>query len=131
MNENFEKIRNFLLELEYVIVSEDKEEELFIVEKNDTGIVNMIIDCEEPILIFEQFLFDIKRDNSDMFKDLLIKNRDIVHGAFVLSEDGKKVLFRDTLQIENLDLNEFQGTLNSLEILLSEYADTLIDFSKK
>lgn len=131
MNENFEKIRNFLLELEYVIVSEDKEEELFVVEKDNTGIVNMVIDCEAPILVFEQFLFEINNTSAEIYKELLMKNRDIVHGAFVLAEDGKKVLFRDTLQIENLDLNEFQGTLNSLEMLLTEYANTLIEFSKR
>jgi len=131
MNENFDKIKNFLLELEYSIVSEDRSEELFVVEKDNTGIVNMVVDCEDPILVFEQFLFEIKNESLDMYKELLVKNRDIVHGAFVLNEEGNKVLFRDTLQIENLDLNEFQATLNSLEILLSEYADQLIDFSKK
>lgn len=131
MNENFDKVKSFLLELEYVIISEDRSEELFVVEKDNTGIVNMVIDCEAPIIVFEQFLFEIKNPSSEMYKELLMKNRDIVHGAFALNEDGNKVLFRDTLQIENLDLNEFQGTLNSLEILLSEYANQLIDFSKK
>lgn len=131
MNENFDKVKSFLLELEYVIISEDRSEELFVVEKDNTGIVNMVIDCEAPIIVFEQFLFEIKNASLEMYKELLMKNRDMVHGAFALSEDGNKVLFRDTLQIENLDLNEFQGTLNSLEILLSEYANQLIDFSKK
>ncbi len=131
MNENFDKIKNFLLELEYVIVNEDRSEELFVVEKDNTGIVNMVVDCEAPIVVFEQFLFEIKNESLQMYKELLMKNRDIVHGAFVLNEEGNKVMFRDTLQIENLDLNEFQGTMNSLEVLLSEYADTLIEFSKK
>jgi hypothetical protein len=60
----------------------------------------------------------------------LIKNRDIVHGAFVLDEEGKRVIFRDTLQVESLDLNELEGTLNSLSLLLSEYSDEIIKFSK-
>ena len=59
-----------------------------------------------------------------------MKNRDIIHGAFVLDESGKKLIFRDTLQIANLDLNELEGTLNSLSLLLSEYSDELINFSK-
>lgn len=64
------------------------------------------------------------------FKSLLQKNRDIIHGAFVLDESGSKVIFRDTLQIENIDLNELEGTLNSLSLLLSEYSDHIIKFSK-
>lgn len=131
METNFEKVRSFLLELEYTITKEDKAEELFVIEKEDKGITNMVVDCEEPILIFEQFIFDVQNESLELYKELLIKNRDIVHGAFVLSEDGKKVLFRDTLQLENLDLNEFQGTLNSLEMLLAEYANRLIEFSKQ
>jgi len=130
MDTNFEKIKDFLLELEYTIKSEDKAEELFIIEKEETGITNMVIDCESPILIFEQFLFEVKNDSLEMYKALLMKNRDIIHGAFVLTNENK-LMFRDTLQVENLDLNEFQATLNALEILLSEYANELIAFSKQ
>ena len=60
----------------------------------------------------------------------MIKNRDIVHGAFVMDEDGNKVIFRDTLQVESLDLNELDGSLTSLSLLLSEYSDEIIEFSK-
>lgn len=130
MGANFSKIRNFLLELEYSILSEDTTEDIFVIEKLEAGVVNMIIDCEEPLLIFEQFIFELKDDNMMVFKELLQKNREIIHGAFVLDESGKKVIFRDTLQIENIDLNEFQSTLNSLEMLLSEYSERLIEFSK-
>ena len=63
-------------------------------------------------------------------KKLLQKNRDIIHGAFVLDETGQKVIFRDTLQIENLDLNELEASLNSLSLLLSEFSEQIINFSK-
>ena len=49
-------------------------------------------------------------DNTDTFKELLKKNRELVHGAFALDDSGKKVIFRDTLQLENLDMNELQGS---------------------
>ncbi|NPA44799.1 MAG: YbjN domain-containing protein, partial [Chlorobi bacterium] len=65
----------------------------------------------------------------NMYKALLQKNQDILHGAFVLSQDGKNVIFRDTLQVENLDLNELTGSLNSLSLLMREYADKIIEFS--
>lgn len=59
-----------------------------------------------------------------------MKNQDIIHGAFTLDESGKKVLFRDTLQLENLDINEIEGSLNSLALLLSEYSNKIIEFGK-
>lgn len=127
---DFEKVKEFLIELEYSIVHEDPEEELFVVEKDEAGINNLIIDCEDDILVIEQLIMELKVDDANVYKDLLIKNREIVHGAFALDEHGEKLIFRDTLQLENLDLNELLGTLNSLELLLSEFGTRLIEISK-
>jgi len=125
----FNKVKDYLLELEYNILSEDLKEELFVVEKADSGISNLIIDCEEPILIIEYPLFKINKGNEELYIELLKKNRDIIHGAFALSDDNT-LIFRDTLQLENLDMNELDGTLESLEMLLAEYGDRIIEISK-
>ncbi|MCH2223503.1 MAG: YbjN domain-containing protein [Crocinitomicaceae bacterium] len=130
MDINFEKVRNYLLDMHYIICHEEENTGVFVVSSEDDGINNLVIGCADPILIMEQHLFDLKKDSSEVFKALLMKNRDIVHGAFVLDESGEKVIFRDTLQIENLDRNELEGSLNSLSLLLSEYSDEIISFSK-
>ncbi|MPQ48170.1 molecular chaperone Tir [Marinifilum sp. N1E240] len=130
MSTYYNKVKDYLLNLEYNIVQEDTAEELFVVENPDGGIANLIVDCEDPILIIEGLLFEISDENPDIYKSLLIKNREIIHGAFTLDESGKKVIFRDTLQLENLDQNELEATLNSLEMLLSEYSEEIISFSK-
>ena len=90
----------------------------------------MIICVASPIVIFEQFIFEIKEQGDHVYKSLLQKNRDIIHGAFVLDDSGRKVIFRDSLQVENLDQNEFEATINSLSVLLSEYSEQIINFSK-
>jgi hypothetical protein len=130
MNEYFEKVKEYLLELDFNIVNENEEDGVFWVEKEDAGIHNLILGCLDPILVMEQFLFELSNGSADVYRNLLIKNRDIIHGAFVLDESGTKVIFRDTLQLENLDLNELEGSINSLSLLLSEYSDELIEFSK-
>mgnify|MGYP001107094239 CR=1 FL=1 len=130
MATDFDKVRDYLMELDYSIVKEDKEDAVFVVESEVDGIKNLVIGCADPILIMEQHLFEIRNPKNDVYKQLLVKNRDLVHGAFVLDEGGTKVLFRDTLQLENLDLNELEGSLNSLSLLLSEYSDEIIKFSK-
>jgi len=130
MEHNFQKVKDYLLELNYDIVHESEEDGMFLVESESEGIKNLVIGCADPILIMEQYLFDIKGENKEgIFRELLKKNRDIVHGAFVLDAAGEKVIFRDTLQIENLDLNEIEGSINSLSLLLSEYGEELINFS--
>ena len=90
----------------------------------------MIVGIANPILIFEQYLFTISNESMELFKSLLIKNRDMIHGGFALTEDGKKVIFRYTLQISNIDQNEFDAAINSLSLLISEYYNQLINFSK-
>ncbi|MBR4214080.1 MAG: hypothetical protein IKR94_02040 [Bacteroidales bacterium] len=129
MDINFAKVKNYLLDLEYSIVSEDESTGIFKITKEEEGIVNMIVVCADPIVILEQPLFKIKNESLSIYKQLLQKNRDIIHGAFAINEKNE-VIFRDTLQIENLDLNEIEGSINSLTILLSEYREKMIEFSK-
>ncbi len=130
MSNYFEKVKNYLFELEYSIVKEDTDGRFFIVEKEDALIKNMIIDIDEPILLMEQLLFKVTDKDPDVFKKLLQKNRDIIHGAFILDETGENVSFRDTLEVENLDLNELEGSLNSLSLLLNEYGNEILTFAK-
>ena len=126
---DFQTVKSYVQELHLVIVSEDPAQELLIVEDNERGINNLVIDCEKPLLIFEQKILDVPANPGDMFRRLLQMNRTLVHGAFALTEDGKHILFRDTLCIENLDLNEVQGTIEALSLAMAEHAAELIAFS--
>ncbi|MFD0992294.1 molecular chaperone Tir [Tenacibaculum geojense] len=130
MNIHFNKVKNYLLELNFTITKEIESDGIFVIEKENFGIKNLIIGVANPIVIIEQFIFKATNPNEAMFKSLLQKNRDIIHGAFVLDETGERVIFRDTLQLENLDINELEGSLNSLSLLLSEYSEQIIQFSK-
>jgi|TARA_B100000809_G_scaffold67681_2_gene64754 hypothetical protein len=130
MNDNFSKVKDFVLDLGYTITTTIEEDQIIIINDEASGIKNCAIGCADPILILEQYLMEIGSESIDVFQSLLKKNRDIIHGAFVLDESGKKVIFRDTLQLANLDRNELEGTLNSLSLLLSEYSNELIKFSK-
>ncbi|WP_010134742.1 YbjN domain-containing protein [Ochrovirga pacifica] len=130
MENHFDTIKNYLIELNYSISHEDKEDGIIMIQNQSEGINNMILGIADPILIIEQYIFKINQPNETIFKQLLQKNRDIVHGAFVLDESGEKVIFRDTLQIENIDLNELEASINSLGLLLSEFSDQIIEFSK-
>ena len=130
MSENLEKVKNYLHELGFPISSENAKEELVVIEDEEKGIKNLIIDCEDPILIIEQVIMETPKKTDVFFKRLLQINRTLIHGAFVLDEDGKRILFRDTLQLENLDKNELEGSINSLSLALAENASELISFSK-
>lgn len=130
MNAHFQLVHQFLLQLNYTITYENKKDGILIINKESEGIKNMILGVATPILVLEQHVFDIKNKNETIYKSLLQKNRDIIHGAFVLDDTGEKVIFRDTLQLEHIDINELETSLNSLGLLLSEYSNQIIQFSK-
>lgn len=130
MSQYFDKIIDFSEKLSLDIHKRDKEEELIVVSNEDKGIYNLIIDCEFPILVMEQLIYEVKNTSGQHFMRLLQMNRNLVHGAFVLDEIGKKVLFRDTLQLANLDFNEFEGSINALSLGIAEYASELIELNK-
>lgn len=130
MKSYFEIVKNYVLELGLTITHDSQEDEIIVISKESSGISNLVIGLADPIVIFEQFIFDMPND-AKVGLELLKKNRDIVHGAFVLDNTGSKVIFRDTLQLENLDLNEVEGTITSLSLLLSEFSNEIIKFSKQ
>jgi len=131
MNTHFQTVKDYLLELDFTLIQEDENDGVIVVENEEEGIKNVVLIIADPILIVEQYLFDLPTNSPDIYKKLLAKNRDIIHGAFALDDSGNRVLFRNTHECENLDLNELEATLNSLSLLLSEYADELIGFSKQ
>jgi len=131
MSDHYEKVKRYLNELEIPITRQVPDEGMLIVEDEENGIKNLIIDCEDPIVIFEQIVMTVPSNPGDFFKRLLQINRTLVHGAFVLDEEGMTVLFRDTLQLENLDKNEIESTIRSLSLALAENALELIEYSKK
>ncbi len=128
--ERFECIKNWLLDLDYQIISEDPNGVTLVIEKESDGIKNFVLFISPSILIMEQYIFELKQSQEEILTRLLQKNRDIVHGAFVLDDTGEKVIFRDTLQTENLDKNELLASLYALSLLLSEFSNEIITFSR-
>ena len=127
---DFEKVKDFLLDMGFVMSQEDAQEELIGIDDEERGIKNLVIDCESPILILEQVIMPMPQDSSDFCKRLLQMNRTLVHGAFVLDDEGTTLLFRDTLQLENLDRNELEGSIDALSLALAEYGSELVSFAR-
>ena len=127
---DFEKVKDFLLDMGFVMSHEEPHEELVVIDDEDRGIKNLVIDCEAPILILEQVIMSMPESSSDFCKRLLQINRTLVHGAFVLDEEGTTLLFRDTLQLENLDRNELEGSIDALSLAMAEYGGELVSFAR-
>ena len=130
MSENFDKVKEFLSELNFPIEEEDAAEELVVISDEERGIHKLIIDCEEPILILEQVIMPAPAEVGDLYRRLLELNRTLIHGAFVLDDETGTVLFRNTLRLDTLDRAELEGTINALGLALAENADELLSYTR-
>ncbi len=128
MSEKFELVKSYVLDMDLKITHEDEPEELVIVEDEENGIKNLVIDCEDPILILEQVIMSVPADPKDLYTSLLKMNRSLVHGAFAIDEEEKRVLFRDTLQLENLDFNELEASIEALSLAMAEHSSQLLKY---
>ena len=128
MSDKFQMVKDYLTDLDIKIVSEDPAEELVVIEDVDNGVQNMFVDCEDPIVVIEQLILEVPQNTGDLFKRLLQINRTMVHGAFVLDDEGKRIIYRDTLQLENLDLNELEASIQSLSLSLAENGEELLSY---
>lgn len=123
---NYSIVRDYVLELGHEIIVNDENDEILVISDGEKGINNMVLDIGTDILVLEQMICEVAEDNPEHYKKLLQINRSLVHGAFVLDEEGKTVIFRDTLELENLDLEELEASVNALALgLIENYFDIL------
>ena len=93
----------------------------------DAGVV---IHLSPPLLVFRMKVMDLPADEprcSALFRRLLELNAtDLVHAAYALEEGD--VILTESLEVENLDFNEFQATIDSFQMALASHLEALADF---
>lgn len=130
MSTNFDTLHKYSQQLPVTIAHIDPTEQLLVLDAPQQGIHQLILDCEDDILVIEQCIALLPNAGAEQYRKLLQINRNLVHGALCLDENGERLIFRDTLQLENLDFNELEGSINALSLLLAEHANTLIEFAR-
>jgi hypothetical protein len=89
---------------------------------------NVVISYEPPLVIFRSKLMDIPKKNREAFFRLLLELNasEMIHGAYGI--EGNSVALIDTLQSENLDLNEFRATMDALLLAITQDYQKLKSF---
>ena len=66
----------------------------------------------------------------ELFRQLLELNaRELVHGSYGL--EGDHILWTDTLELDNLDYNEFESSFDSIALGLASHRSTLAPFGER
>jgi hypothetical protein len=92
---------------------------------------NIVVTLNDPVVLFHVKLMDIKdgTDRLKLYETLLgLNTTDMMHGAYGLESNA--VVATDTLQSENLDFNEFQASVDSLSLCISDHYSKLSEFHR-
>lgn len=124
-----EDVVNFLnrMELDYEEVSDGM---WLAYPDEEHGGTPLVISHSPPLLVLRLKVLDVPRDEkkcAELYKRLLSANvNELVHAAYGLEEDD--VILTDSLQLENLDFNEFQATVDSFQMAMATQIEALSPF---
>ena len=91
---------------------------------------SLVIHHSPPVLVFRLKVMDIPKDHtrcSDLYRQLLRYNAtELVHAAYGLEDED--VILTETLELENLDQNEFQAVIDSFQMALASHLEQLAPY---
>ncbi|MEW5927112.1 MAG: hypothetical protein AB1941_06500 [Gemmatimonadota bacterium] len=120
-----EDVESYLLRAE--LTYEEVGEGMWVAPLDDEGGARLVVHFSPPVLVFRLKVLDIPQDQekcAGLYKRLLELNAtDLVHAAYALEESD--VILTETLEMENLDFNEFQATVDSFQVALASHLEVL------
>jgi hypothetical protein len=95
------------------------------------GCDNFVVSIAGPVVVFRLKVMDLPRaDREALYRTLLSLNTgEMVHGAFGL--EGDAVVIVHALQLENLDLNEFQAVIDDVSMAIAKHYPILSRWSAR
>jgi len=128
--EIYNLIKCWLLEMGFVILNEEPEEEIVLVSDNERDIAGLMLDCEKDILIMQQLMGNLPAEMESIGSaaaELMVMNADMVHGAFKLNKDMNKVFWWDTIEISSLTKEEVMASINALSLIMAKHGERLTE----
>ena len=104
----------------------------WMIRDNDDQVDNLVVTLNDPVIVFHVKLMELAPgcDRMRLFEELLRLNAaEMLHGAYGL--EGNAIVATDTLQAENLDFNEFQASVDALNLAITSHYRRLSPFLGK
>jgi Putative bacterial sensory transduction regulator len=122
-----EDVESFLLRMEMDV--EEVERGMWVVRAMDNG-ASLVVHFSPPLVVLRTKVLDVPEDQqrcTALYRRLLELNaNDLVHGAYGIEEDD--IILSDSLELENLDFNEFQASVDSMQLAVASHLESLSPF---
>ena len=125
-----EDIESYLMRsnLSFSTVGEKENEEMWLVRDTSSG-ENIVISLSGNLALFRVRVMELEKvgDRLGLFSRLLALNTsDLLHSSYGI--EGDHIVLTAGLPVENLDYNEFQGTVDDMTLALSNHYSELAAF---
>jgi len=124
-----EKIESYLLKLS--LSFEKAGHDSWIIKDSDKGIDNLLVLLAEPLVIMRINVMAVPKASREKLFELLLKLNatDMSHGAYAL--DGNNVIIIDTLEVDTMDLEEFEASIDAIGVALAQHLRLLSAYHAK
>ena len=105
---------------------EEIEEGMFLIKPSTEGVPPVVVNITPPLLLIRIKVMDLPEagGSRELYQTLLEMNaRDVVHGAYGLEEG--ELIISDTLELDTLDFEELQASVESLLMAVSSHMKTI------
>ena len=90
----------------------------------------LVVHYSPPLLLLRVKVMEVPGDErmcAGLYRRLLELNAtDLVHGAYGIEEDD--VILSESLELENLDFNELQASIDSIQMAIAAHLESLSPF---
>lgn len=103
----------------------------WVLRDSEDLVESLVVSLNDPVVLFQVKLSEIPTecDRLKLYEELLKLNAsEMLHGAYGL--DGNAIVATDTLQGENLDFNEFQASVDALNLAITSHYSRLSGYFK-
>lgn len=119
-----EDLESFLIRMH--VEYEEVDEGMFLIRGVNSGLP-VVVHLTDELLLIRMKVMDMPPEsdsNAELYRKLLELNAtEIVHGAYGI-EDGDLIL-SDTLEVETLDFQELQASIESIELAAATHMDQI------
>jgi hypothetical protein len=123
-------VEAYLLRLKRRFDSVEDQPGTFLVETSG-GMPPVAVRVDPPLVVLRVHIGGVRRgaDHTPLFRKLLELNaRHLVHASYGL--DDESVVLSSALELENLDFNELQATLDEIDVALAQHIPELARLAK-
>ena len=84
---------------------------------------------DPPLVLLRVHIGDVAKTSANVFRALLELNaKALVHSSFGMEDD--RIVLCSALELENLDFNELEATLDEIDLALAQHVPSLVELMK-